>query len=123
MRKASGVRATRVTLERLPEGKARLTIVDFMSPSIIERLKGQEGVLSPQITDWRAMVDSVMVDPAYDGQTFEIAIADIPERKADLVHGTYELGLPAGSTAVAVRITDMLGEEVLEVLTVAALHA
>ncbi|CAN5527622.1 hypothetical protein BH20CHL6_BH20CHL6_15530 [soil metagenome] len=108
--------SARVALQRLPDTRARVTIQDFMSPSI-ERLKGQEGVLSPQITDWRAMVDSVMVDPAYDGQTFQIALADIPERKADLVDGTYELDLPADSTAVAVRITDMLGEEVLAVLS------
>ncbi len=110
--------SARVALQRLPDARARVTIQDVLSPSIIERLKGQEGVLSPQITDWRAMVDSVMVDPAYDGQTFQIAIADIPERKADLVDGTYELDLPAGSTAVAVRITDMLGEEVLAVLRI-----
>jgi hypothetical protein len=66
-------------------------------------------VLSPHIDDWRAMVDSVMIDTAYDGQTFDIALADIPARKADLVEGTYEFDLPADSTAIAVRITDMLG--------------
>jgi hypothetical protein len=63
------------------------------------------------------MVDSVMIDTSYDGQTFTIAIADIPERKADLVDGAYEFELPADSTAVAVRITDMLGEVVLDVLS------
>lgn len=41
-------------------------------------------------------------------------MADIPERKADLVAGIYELDIPAGSAAVGVKITDMLGEEVLE---------
>jgi len=65
------------------------------------------------------MVDSVMIDTSYDGQTFDIAIADIPERKADLVAGAYEFDLPADSPTVAVRITDMLGEEVLLVLPVA----
>ncbi len=88
-----------------------------MGTSIIERLNGQEGVLSPQIGDWRAMVDSVMIDPAYDGKTFQIALADIPERKSDLVGGTYEFDLPADLTAVAVRITDMPGEEVLAALS------
>lgn len=71
------------------------------------------------IDDWRAMVDSVMIDSAYDGQAFDITFADIPERRSDLVGGTYELDMPADSTAVAVRITDMLGEEVLTVLPVA----
>lgn len=110
--------SARVELERLADGRACVNIRDFMSPSIIERLRGQEGVLSPQIDDWRAMVDSVMIDSSYDGETFDITLADIPERKADLVDGNYEFELPADSTAVAVRITDMLGEEVLVVLQV-----
>jgi hypothetical protein len=73
-------------------------------------------VISPQIDDWRAMVDSVMIDTSYDGTTFEMDIVDIPERRADLVSASYYFDLPAASTAVAVRITDMLGEEVLVVL-------
>lgn len=117
--------SARVRLERPDDraGSAKLVIDDFVSPSILERLRSQEGVLSPQVTDWRAMVDSVMVDTSYDGDVFEISMADIPERKADLVVGTYELDLPAGSTAVGVKITDMLGEEVLEILPVRDLDA
>jgi hypothetical protein len=70
-------------------------------------------LLKAQITDWRAMVDSVMVDPAYDGQVFNVAMSDVPERKTDLVAGRYELPSPTGPTTVAVKLTDMLGEEVL----------
>jgi len=68
-----------------------------------------------QITDWRAMVDVVMIDAAYDGQVFRIALSDVPERKDDLVGGEYELPAPEGRTRVAVKIVDMLGEEVLVV--------
>ncbi|MBI2762942.1 MAG: site-specific DNA-methyltransferase [Chloroflexi bacterium] len=92
----------------------RVTIDDFVSPSIVERLSAQEGVLTPQITDWRAMVDSVFIDAAYDGEVFNVAQADIPERRQDLVSGSYAVTRPAGSERpVAVRITDMLGEDVL----------
>jgi hypothetical protein len=66
-----------------------------------------------QITDWRAMVDSVMIDPAYDGQVFNVALSDVPERKTDLVADRYELPASGGPTTVAVKITDMLGEEVV----------
>jgi hypothetical protein len=59
------------------------------------------------------MVDSVMIDTAYDGDVFNIALADVPEKKSDLVSGEYELEAPKGQTTVAVKITDMLGEEVL----------
>ncbi len=96
---------------------SKVVIDDFISPSILERLGQQDGVLAPQITDWRSMVDSVMIDTAYDGEVFNVAVADIPERKSDLVGGEYELDLPQdASNPVAVKITDMLGEEVLVTL-------
>jgi hypothetical protein len=86
--------AARVRFE--PEGDAvRITIDDFLSPSIVERLSAQEGVLTPQITDWRAMVDSVFIDAAYDGEAFSVALADIPERRQDLVAGSYIVARPA----------------------------
>ena len=75
-------------------------------------------MLAPAVDDWRAMVDSVMIDTAYDGQVFNVTLADVPEKKADLVAGEYSLDAPGGPTTVAVKITDMLGEEVLKTTTV-----
>ena len=44
----------------------------------------------------------------------EIALFDVPERRQDLVAGEYVVSVPEGSTdPAAVRITDMLGEEIL----------
>ena len=102
----------RVDIKRT-KGKIVVEITDFISPSIIERLNMDQTVFKAQITDWRAMVDSVMIDTAYDGQVFNVTLTDVPERKADLVGGRYELPAPTGPTTVAVKITDMLGEEVL----------
>lgn len=93
--------------------KIVVEIEDFISPTIIERLEQQAGMLKPKIDDWRAMVDCVMIDPAYDGKVFNVALADVPERKTDLVAGRYELPAPHGETTVAIKIIDMLGEEVL----------
>ncbi len=98
--------------------KILVEIEDFISPTIIERLQQQAGILSPKIDDWRAMVDVVMIDPAYDGQVFNVALSDVPERKSDLVSGRYELPAPRGETTVAVKVIDMLGEEVLVTATV-----
>jgi DNA modification methylase len=95
------------------KGFIRVEIENFISPTVIQRLGTQAGILSPKIEDWRAMVDCVMIDPHYDGQVFNVALADVPERKADFVRGTYELAAAAGETRVAVKIVDMLGEEVL----------
>lgn len=94
--------------------KVNIEIEAFLSPTIIERLKSQAGLLSPQIDDWRAMVDSVMIDSNYDGKVFNIILADVPEKKNDLVEGKYEVEARKNAT-IAVKITDMLGEEVLVV--------
>ena len=65
------------------------------------------------IPDWRAMVDCVMVDPDYDGEVFNIALSDVPERKNDLVVGEYELTAPKETTTVAVKLIDILGEDIV----------
>ncbi len=102
----------RVDIRRV-KGKIVVGINNFISPTIIERLNMDQTLFRAQITDWRAMVDSVMIDTAYDGQVFNVAFSDVPERKDELVSGRYELPAPSGPTTVAVKITDMLGEEVL----------
>jgi adenine-specific DNA-methyltransferase len=93
--------------------KLLVEIDDFISPTILERLEQQAGIVKPKIDDWRAMVDCVMIDPAYNGKVFNVVLADVPQKKTDLVEGKYELPAPNGETTVAVKIIDMLGEEVL----------
>jgi hypothetical protein len=88
-------------------------ILDFTSPSIIQRLQQQAEIAKPRIEDFRAMIDWVEIDTAYDGKTFNVAHVDLPDRKSDFVAARYELLAPKGETTVAVRIVDMLGEEVL----------
>jgi len=102
----------RVSISRKKDN-IKVEIKDFISPTIIERLKQQSGVLQPQIDDWRSMVDCVMIDTAYIGDVFNITLSDVPEKKNDLVNGVYELPAPGGETTVAVKIIDMLGEEVV----------
>jgi hypothetical protein len=41
-----------------------------------------------------------------------------PEKKTDFVSGTYELEAPQTKQTVAIKIIDMLGEEVLVTKTV-----
>ncbi len=102
----------RVEVKRA-KGKIIVEVKDFISPTIIERLNMDHTIFRAQVTDWRAMVDSGMIDTAYNGRVFNVALSDVPERKTDLVAGRYELPAPKGPTTVAVKITDMLGEEVL----------
>ena len=88
-------------------------VQDFISPSIIERLDQQAGLLKPKIDDWRSMVDCVLIDADYDGKVFNITLADVPEGKSDLVDGRYEVPVDKIGSTIAVKIIDMLGEEVL----------
>jgi hypothetical protein len=94
------------------EARIAVEIQDFISPTIVERLREQAGVLSPRIDDWRAMVDCVYIDTSYNGNVLNVTLADVPERKKDLVNGSYKLPAPDDETTVAVKIVDMLGEEV-----------
>jgi DNA modification methylase len=100
------------------DDKIVVEIEDFISPTIVERLEMDTPLFKAHILDWRAMVDVVLIDIAYDGEVFNIALSDVPERKDDLVVGRYDLPAPEGNapgsaTTVAVKIIDMLGEEVL----------
>lgn len=56
-----------------------------------------------------------MIDTAYDGKVFNVALSDVPAKKTDLVVGEYRLDALSQPTNVAVKIIDMLGEEVLVV--------
>lgn len=100
------------------DGKLRVEVEDFISPTILERLEMDVPLFRAKVEDWRAMVDCVMIDPSWDGDVFEVALSDVPERKDDLVRGQYELDAPEGETTVAVKVIDMLGEEVLVTRTV-----
>ncbi len=103
--------------------KAIIEIQNFISPTIIERLNIDNKLFKVKIPDFRSMIDCVLIDNNYDDKTFHIIYSDIPEKKNDLVKGKYEIDLPAEASAqagipkektkVAVKIIDMLGEEIL----------
>ncbi len=68
--------------------------------------------------DWRAAVDAIAIDPAYDGRTLRVALADGPLKRARLVAGDYTLPAQAAwreGARIAVRVTDIWGQETLAV--------
>jgi len=93
--------------------KAIIEIKDFISPTIIERLNIDNALFKVKIPDFRAMIDYVLIDTNYNGKTFHIIYSDVPEKKSDLIQGKYELEISKGKTKIAVKIVDMLGEELL----------
>ena len=93
--------------------KLVITIEDVLSPTIVQRLNLEQGVFRAQITDWRAVVDCILIDTQHDGKVFNVTLSDVPARKQDLVAGCYELSAPPAGSTVAVKIIDMLGEELV----------
>jgi len=102
-----------VEITRAGKDRVKIKITSFISPTIIKRLELEPGLLRKKIPDFRSMIDVVLIDTNYDGEVFKIGFSDVPEKQSDLVKGEYELEITGKSTKVAVKIIDMLGEEVL----------
>jgi len=105
----------KIEVKRIAQNKAVIEIQDFISPTIIERLNIDNKLFKVKIPDFRCMIDTVLIDNNYDGKTFHIIYSDVPERKDDLVKGEYKIEIPDEKAKVALKIIDMLGEEVINV--------
>ncbi len=95
--------------------KGKVKITDYFSPTILQRLNLDRTVFDEHISDFRSQIDVVLIDYNYDGKVFNICQSDVPKKKTDLVSGEYEFNLPNPNCKIAVKIVDMLGEEVLVV--------
>ena len=89
----------------------KITIADYISPTILARMDIDRTIFDEQIDDFRAQIDCVLIDTDYTGEHFNIVESDVPEKKKDFVEGEYTVSLPRADTRVAVKIIDMLGEE------------
>ncbi len=95
--------------------KATVRITDYISPSILARMKIDRTLFNEEIDDFRAQIDYVLIDTDYNDKSFNTVASDIPIKKSDFIKGKYELTLPHASAKVVVKIVDMLGEEVITV--------
>ncbi|MEX1019951.1 MAG: site-specific DNA-methyltransferase [Litorilinea sp.] len=68
-------------------------------------------IADPNITDWRAWIDAVEVDPCYDGNIFRPHAIDAPPKRTALIVGSYVVAQHAPGTILAVRITYVTGHE------------
>ncbi len=110
--------AAKVSVERLARASGhgptvRITLDEYTNPAIRAWLKQHPPKSPLDLSDGRCTVDSVMIDPAYDGHTFRAALADMPAKQHETVRGVYELPAIDGADTVAVKIVDVLGEEVI----------
>lgn len=80
-----------------------LVIERFYAMNLLQKLSLQKET----VTDWREMVESIMIDWNYDGAVLQPSVVDIPE-KDELVSGKYKV--PADAGTIRVKITDVLSE-------------
>jgi hypothetical protein len=83
--------------------KGVLNIAHFYPLNLLQKLS----LMKENVTDWREMVESVMIDFNYDGVVFEPQTVDVPE-KNELVKGEYKI--PTDASEIRVKITDLLSE-------------
>lgn len=81
----------------------QLVIEAFYPMNLLQKLSMQK----ENVTDWRELVESIMVDWNYDGAVLQPTVVDIPEGN-DLVKGKYPVPKDAGT--IRVKITDLLSE-------------
>ncbi len=94
--------------------KIRISIKEYLSPTILKRLEIDKNLFSEQITDFKSQIDMVLFDFNYNGEVFNICQSDIPAKKKDLIKGDYEFDIDnTNQGKIAVKIIDMIGEEVL----------
>ncbi len=108
----------KVKIEKTDTNKVIIEILNFISPTIIERLNIDTTLFKVKIPDFRCMIDTVLIDNNYDNNVFNVVYSDIPERKNDLIIGKYKIEIPEPNSKIAVKIIDMLGEEVINVFKV-----
>ena len=89
----------------------KITITEYISPTILHRLDIERTMFDEHIEDFRAQIDCVLIDTDYTGEHFTIVESDVPEKKTDFIAGEYTVSLPRPEARVAVKIIDMLGEE------------
>ena len=80
-----------------------LTIKSFYPMNLMQKLSIQQ----EEVDDWTQLVDSILIDYNYDGQTLNPQILDVPSKK-EFVKGKYEI--PKNHGRIKVKITDLLSE-------------
>ena len=110
----SAVDALTVRCTRLDAQRAHVEIVDYHTTTQPTRRRVRAHVAD----DWRAWVDAVDIDPAYNGEVLRPSVMDLPRKRRAVVEGHYVVQVAETPTQIAVRVTDIFGQEQMVVQTV-----
>ena len=82
----------------------KLIIKKFYPLNVMRKLRLDRKI----VTDWKVLVDSIIIDFDYSGAEMKPSIIDIPKNK-NLVKGEYDI--PGNAGCIKVKIIDILWEE------------
>ncbi|MBB5188297.1 DNA modification methylase [Zhongshania antarctica] len=109
LRDKSNIEFKRSSEAELSLVDGKLEVVSFYPMNLMQKLSLQK----QSVSEWRELVDSIVIDWNYDGAAMEPAVIDIPGKK-DFVSGVYLVPQDAGT--IKVKITDLLSESYEEVI-------
>jgi hypothetical protein len=103
-----------VRCTRLDAQTAQVEILDYQAPIQTTRRRPRTHVAP----DWRALVDAIDIDPAYNGVVLRPLVMDLPRKRRAVVQGQYLIQVSEAPAQIAVRVTDIFGQEHLVVQSV-----
>ena len=81
----------------------KIKIKNFYPLNLLQKLS----IDKTEVDEYKQLVESVMIDYNYDGETLKPQITDIPE-KNEFVKGIYDI--PENHGRIKIKITDLLSE-------------
>lgn len=106
--------AVSVHCTRLDAQTAQVEVVDYQASAQATRRRPRAHVAP----DWRALVDAIDIDPAYNGAVLRPVVMDLPRKRRAVVQGHYLVQVAEAPAQIAVRVTDIFGQEQVVVQTV-----
>jgi DNA modification methylase len=100
----------RIHVECVQNGALEVKVHAYHSPALVDMIAAAGEALS---NEWRPLIQSIAIDPAYDGTVFRPVLVDAPEGREAWVAGEYTLPGVVSAGPVAVQIVDILGVETL----------
>jgi DNA modification methylase len=90
----------------------KLIVEAFYPRNLLQKLSHQKD----DVTEWREMVESIIIDWNFDGTVMKPIVIDIPS-KDEFVLGKYDIPEGASNIKIKIKITDLLSESYEEVIT------
>ena len=63
-------------------------------------------------------MDAIDIDPAYNGMVLRPLVMDLPRKRREVVQGRYLVQVSESPAQIAVRVTDIFGQEQIVVESV-----